>query len=154
MTDDKFPEEMDDDLDALTFDDEMMEIPDATLESIENRLDRMISVADVGAVYGEPIRKGNTTIIPTAEVGSMMGFGLGAGTGPAADPNSPAGAVQAGGSGGGGGGWNFARPVAVIIATPDEIRIQPIIDVTKVALAALTTFGFMIAMVSRMSRRR
>jgi uncharacterized spore protein YtfJ len=154
MTDDSVSDEMGNEPDDLYFDDSMMGIPDDTLDVIENRLDRMISVADVGSVYGEPIKKGNTTIIPTAEVASFMGFGLGAGTGPAADPSKPGETLPAGGSGGGGGGYNFARPVAVIIATPDDVRIQPIIDVTKVAIAALTTFGFMIGMVSRMTRRR
>jgi hypothetical protein len=42
--------------------------------------------------------------------------------------------------------------VAIIIAGPEEIRIEPVMDITKILLAALTTFGFIAGMIARMSR--
>jgi len=78
--------------------------------------------------------------------GFAIGFGMGGG--------KDQGANVGGGGGGGGGGRAFARPVAAIVVTPNGVRVKPIVDVTKIALAALTAFGFMFAMVARMSRRR
>jgi hypothetical protein len=42
--------------------------------------------------------------------------------------------------------------VAVIVASPSGVQVQPVIDVTKVALAALTAAGFMVGMMLRMLR--
>ena len=110
-----------------------------------------MEAARVEAAIGAPIEHGDSLVIPTAEVFNAMGFGLGSGQGK--DVNDPD-AVQASGSGGGGGGQAFARPVAVIVMSPEGVRIEPVVDVTKVALAALTAAGFIGAMIARMSRRR
>jgi hypothetical protein len=34
------------------------------------------------------------------------------------------------------------------------VRVEPIVDVTKIALAVFTTLGFMVAMFNRMGGRR
>jgi hypothetical protein len=39
--------------------------------------------------------------------------------------------------------------VAVIIVTPESIRVQEVVDPTKIALAAITAGGFMMAMLMR-----
>ena len=142
MDDDNMPEMMDDDLDDLIFADDEPILDDAGLLVADNTFDRFQAVANVDAVYGEPVEKDDVLIIPAAEVGSMMGFGVGTG------PN------QSQGSGGGGGGWNFARPVALIVVSDKGVEVQPVVDVTKVAIAALTTFGFMASLVMRMMRPR
>jgi uncharacterized spore protein YtfJ len=59
-----------------------------------------------------------------------------------------------GGSGGGGGGRVLSRPVAIIVSSPEGVYIEPVIDVTKIALAALTAAGFMVGMVTKMLRSR
>ena len=145
LLDDEFDDLIDDDLDDLMFDDDDLE-EDSALTIVENNLDRFMAVASVDAVFGEPIESGDTILIPAAEVGAAMGFGIGDGTN----------AIEAGstnsGSGGGGGGWNFSRPVAVIVASPTGVRVEPVVDVTKVAIAALTTMGFMLGLVMRMMR--
>jgi len=63
-------------------------------------------------------------------------------------------AENTGGSGGGGGGGGrvLARPVAAIIMSPTSVRVEPIVDVTKIALAVFTTLGFMTAMLTRMNK--
>jgi len=114
---------------------------------IEETLERFIQTADVSAVYGQPIQSGDAIIIPAAEVLCGLGFGVGAGSGPQTG-DSPA----PGGAGGGGGGRTFSRPAAVIVATPQGVEIRPIVDITKIALAALTAFGFMISMIARMRK--
>ncbi len=82
--------------------------------------------AHVRTVFGEPIRHGDRIVIPVAQV--RGGFGLGFGRG-----KEPAG----GGTGAGGGGMFRARPVAVIEITPGEVQVRPVVDVTRIVLAAM-----------------
>jgi uncharacterized spore protein YtfJ len=117
---------------------------DPVQETISNTLAHFLTTADVDAAYGQPIRKGDTLIIPTAEVLSGLGFGASQGT--------MKGKESKGGkwSGGGGGGRTFSRPVAVIVASPEGVRVTPVFDSTKVILAALTALGFMFSTLARM----
>jgi uncharacterized spore protein YtfJ len=109
------------------------------------------SPADVQVVYGEPIQHGDTLIVPTAEVLAGLGFGLGYGSGKS---NEEEGENIGSGGGGGGGGRVLSRPVAVVIASPEGVRIEPVVDVTKIGLAALTAAGFMFGMLLRMTGSR
>lgn len=115
----------------------------ATLQTVENTLVNFTNAADVKAVYGTPVFHGEVAVIPAAEVLSAMGFGVGAG----GDNESGS------GGGGGGGGRVLARPVAAIIIAGNTVRVEPVVDVTKVALGALTAFGFVVGMWARMNRR-
>ena len=103
------------------------------------------------AVYGPLIEQGENVVIPAAEVLSIVGFGLGQGAGSqyATEPEN-----TGSGGGGGGGGRVLARPVAAIIMSPTGVRVEPIVDVTKIVLAVFTTLGFMVTMITRMTRRR
>jgi hypothetical protein len=58
-----------------------------SMDLAKDTMEKFLSAASVNAVYGEPIRSGDALIIPTAEVLSGMGFGLGAGVGNNADRN-------------------------------------------------------------------
>ncbi len=133
---------------------EMKENPpvEAGLEMFQDTMEEFLAAADVRVVYGEPIQHEATTIIPTAEVLCGLGFGVGSGSGTSTDdPEKPA---QGSGSGGGGGGRILSRPVAVVVASPEGVRVEPVVDITKIALAGLTAFGFMVGMMFRMSSRR
>ncbi|MGQ9554885.1 MAG: hypothetical protein ACUVWR_12315 [Anaerolineae bacterium] len=138
---------------------------DKAVIAARDTLGEFLDTASVERVYGEPIKKDDTTIIPTAEVLVGLGFGLGSGYG--GGPQSccqeaTQGAGEAsskgaqggwgGGGGGGGGGRTLSRPVAIIVISPSGIRVEPVVDVTKVALAAFTAAGFMLAMIGRMMR--
>jgi uncharacterized spore protein YtfJ len=114
------------------------------IDMVGSTLERFLDTADVKRVYGEPIQHGDTVVIPTAEVLAGLGFGAGYGIG-----TGPQGAGEGGGGGGGGGGRTLSRPVAVIIVTPESIRVQEVVDPTKIALAAITAGGFMMAMLLR-----
>jgi uncharacterized spore protein YtfJ len=118
--------------------------PTDSTKAAETTMKKFLDAGSVRAVYGEPASYGDITIIPAAEVVSVMGFGLGSGSG---------GAGQGGGSGGGGGGGIQSRPVAAVVITPNGVRIEPIVDVTKVWLAGLTAAGFIFGMLARMRRR-
>ena len=117
-----------------------------TVDTIQATMDKFLSTANVSAVFAEPVRQGDTTIITCAEVVSALGFGVGEGGGQDKE------GAKGMGSGGGGGGRTFARPVAAIIASPEGVTIKPIVDTTKIGIAVLTTLGFMFAMMGRMRR--
>ncbi len=138
--------------------DKEIEIPDEissaeeAMAAVEETMASLLDVASVDRVYGAPVRHGDTVVIPTAELLAVGGFGVGYGygSGPARqEGNSEAastGESHGGGAGGGGGGRVFARPVAVIAVSPEgNVRIEPVADATKIALAAITAGGFMIA---------
>jgi len=145
----------------------------AIVEPVERTLEHFLEIASVKSVYDSPVKHGETMIIPAAEVLGGLGFGMGVGTAvgenfgkkdkeegaeveekPVEISQSGTGekAPGGGGGGGGGGGRVFARPVAVIISGPDGVRVEPVVDATKIALAFFTALGFMVGMAGRMRR--
>lgn len=154
--------------------DKALNTSEQALDVLESTMDTFLARADVTAVYSEPVEKGDTLVIIAAEVMAGFGFGLGGGggsgssggaaskaEGAAAPPaagstagGSPAGGGAGVGAGGGGGGQAFARPVAVISVGPQGVLVQPVVDITKIGLAAITAFGFMIATLARFRRGR
>ncbi len=128
---------------------------------VEITLDKFMDAACVDKVFGEPVQHGDTTIIPCAEVlaGLAFGVGYGYGSGPTPEKEGEGESRQpsearGGGGGGGGGGRVLSRPVAVVVSSPEGVRVEPVVDVTKLGLAALTVFGFMATMTARMMSRR
>jgi uncharacterized spore protein YtfJ len=118
-------------------------------------LQRLFDVANVSAVYSEPVQKGEYTIITAAEVSIGMGIGQGVGSGTeeevtAAGESPTVSGGSGGGGGGGGGGWS--RPVAVISVGPGGVRVEPIVDVTKLGLAFFTMIGSAIFMMRKMKK--
>jgi uncharacterized spore protein YtfJ len=73
--------------------------------------------ATVGAVYGEPIERGDVTVIPVASFG--FGFGGGAGVGLKAGERA---------QGGGGGGGATAKPIGYIEISGGTAVYKPIRD--------------------------
>ena len=133
----------------------VVEVPSDTETAaavIADTMETFLETADVKRVYGNPIRRGDHTIIPTAEVLAGVGFGVGFGSGEGPMDEDPENISQGMGGGGGGGGRTFSRPVAVIITGPDGVRVEPVIDVTKIGLAALTAAGFMMTTLMRIKR--
>lgn len=145
---------MTDEMDMMGMDDEI-EVLDTQepVDVVQGTIESFLESARVEVVYGEPIENGDTLIIPAAEVLSVLGFGVGSGYGSGEDEEGQQ-RGQGGGGGGGGGGRVLARPVAAIISSPEGVRVEPIVDVTKLALAALTAGGFMVAMIMRMLNPR
>lgn len=123
--------------------------PGKTLEITEDVLGKLLGTSGASIVYGRPIKHGDVTIIPAAEVIAGVGFGSGFGYGPISEGEDRS-TVIGGGEGGGGAGRTFSRPVAVVIISPEGVRIEPVRDRTKVLLAAITAGGFMAATLLRM----
>src|SRR5262245_10746202 len=124
--------------------------PISAVNTVQATLGEFLAAAHVEAVYGAPVSQGENVVIPAAEVLSLVGFGLGAGGGSQGSTGTET--TGGSGAGGGGGGRVLARPVAAIIMSPAGVRVEPIVDVTKIVLAVFTTLGFMTALLTRMNK--
>lgn len=120
-------------------------------DTTENTMEKFLDAASVNHVYREPVKYGDTVVISAAEVISAAGFGIGIGSGSTGEEQEREEGNGAWG-GGGGGGMVQARPVAVVIASPEGIRVEPVADRTKILLAAITTFGFMFSVLARIKK--
>ena len=136
---------------------------DKSQEESMKVVDKIFAAAQPGAVYGVPVVSGSYTVITASEVAAGGGFGFGRGLGGApATPSSQMPGEQAsqaqhhesvgGGGGGGGGGGSSGRPVAIIVIGPDGVRIRPVVDATKLALAGITAWGAMAVMLRKMRK--
>jgi uncharacterized spore protein YtfJ len=112
--------------------------------------ERIFTAARPGAVFAEPVRNGDVVVIAASEVFSAGGFGMGSGSGPAEVTGATESVPQ--GSGGGGGGAARGRPVAVVEVTPSGVRVEPIVDVTKLGLAAFAVGLSLTAALFRLRR--
>jgi len=129
-------------------------------------MDKLALTARPEAVFGPPATHGDYTVITSSEVMSGLGFGFGGGSGPAGTPadeeeqpqeqTTPSDKI-ASGTGGGGGGYSAARPVAVIVVSPQGVEVKPVFDLTKVALAWITAVAsifYTLGQIRRAGRRR
>lgn len=121
-------------------------------DEILGTIDRMLETTGVDAVYGIPVEQGEYLIIPAAEVVAAGGFGFGSGGADESPENADGEGGYAGGSGGGGGGYSFSRPVAVIVAGPNGVRVEPVIDLTKIILAGITASALALGIMGQMRR--
>ena len=144
---------------------EMKEVMDSTTASwsaTANVIEKLFSVTRPGAVFSEPVSAEGRTIITASEVMVGMGVGYGIGAGSATgeeteeeDDQEAEAEMTSGegyGGGGGGGGFSTGRPVAAIIVDSEGVRIEPIVDVTKISLAFFTVLGSIFLMGFRLRR--
>jgi uncharacterized spore protein YtfJ len=125
----------------------IIEDPGKALDVAQETMEAFIETADVSRVYGEAMVHEDTMIVPAAEVLAVAGFGAGYGAGGPEDSGGE-------GGGAGGGGKTFSRPVAVVIADKNGVRVEPVVDPTKIAMTFFTALGFMVATIARMVRGR
>ncbi len=95
----------------------------APFEPVAGLLERTL---DIKHVYGEPIVRGDMTVIPVAKV--TYGFGAGGGEGRRRRPRQDADGAESGtpeGQGSGGGGGARMTPVGVLELHPDGTRYLP-----------------------------
>jgi uncharacterized spore protein YtfJ len=115
--------------------------------AIEQSIGRVLSSGRVDAVFGEPIERGNVTVIPCAEV--MVGLGMGSGVNPRSERT-----ISGAGEGAGGGGGAKGRPVAVIVMSPNEVKVKPIVNVTSVVGTIFSTLGSALLLFRAVARQR
>ncbi len=124
-------------------------------ESIPNQTEanelmgRLFTAAQPESLLSEPMVQGDYAVIIASEMMGGLGYGYGGGGGSAANAEDGSGF----GGGGGGGGSMMARPVAAISVGPDGVRVEPIVDPTKIAIAFFTTMAAIFVSLRRISRR-
>jgi uncharacterized spore protein YtfJ len=85
---------------------------------MERLAERIGARASVTAVFGEPVERGDLTVIPVARVR----WGIGGGTGSGGDE------AGSSGEGSGGGGGVAADPVGFVEIGPDGATFRPIVQ--------------------------
>jgi len=128
-------------------------LPEADATSLF--FESMAAAVGVETVFGDPITIGEKVIIPVAETG--LGGGVGGARFERCEGEQRRELRFPYMSSGGGGGAN-TRPVAAIIVGPEGVRVQPIFDLTKIALAgmasSLTLWRGITEFVKAMRKRR
>ncbi|HEX9036157.1 MAG TPA: spore germination protein GerW family protein [Ktedonobacterales bacterium] len=135
----------------------------AVQRTLQESLRRMMESVRPEGIFGSVVERDGVAVIPCAEISAGFGMGGGGGFGPVAanlargattgaTSPEPAGAqaTNSGGSGAGGGGGATGRPVAVVVLAQGKTRVLPVVDVTKLGIAALTTLGFAGFLISQM----
>ena len=115
----------------------------APVDPTEQALSKLVITASADAVFGEPVVNGR--YYSHSLFRGCLGMGMGSGGGPVDENGNPT------GSGSGGGGGARGRPVAAIVITQDGVRVEPILDITKIVLASLTTGAFILLWIGRLS---
>ncbi len=101
-------------------------------EQVDSGLGKIFGEASTGTVFSKPETVGDELVIVAAAWERAGGFGFGAGSG--TDESS---GDEGEGGGGGGGGVSQGRPVAVIKVGANGIQVEPVVDVTKIAVTFL-----------------
>jgi len=123
------------------------------LDDLHKRFEEMQGKANWKAVFGEVIEVDGRRVIPVASV--QYGFGMGGGQGPARRTGVRTKSPQKDGTppgGGGGGGGIRIEPVALIDITDGRLRVEPIINVTRLAVIALLVAGWSVFWMARAMR--
>jgi uncharacterized spore protein YtfJ len=117
--------------------------------------DKVLAAAQPTAVFSAPVVSGAYMVITASDVFAGGAFGFGGGSGPAEHMDAAHGDTKAGtasGSGVGAGGGSHSRPVAAVIIGPDGVKVQPIVDATRVVLAVMGAVGGALFMAARRAR--
>ena len=119
------------------------------LDKLIDRIGEVQGKATVRTVFGDPMEVHGRTIIPVAKV--RFGFGMGMGRGKRSEDETPDDDHHRA-TGGGGGGAAVIRPLAVIEISEGRTKVTPIMDVTRMSLAAIALAAWAIFWISRTLR--
>jgi uncharacterized spore protein YtfJ len=122
----------------------MTDAVDQVFEPVEEAIEQM----NVSAVFGEPVKEGDVTIIPVAEVNVMFGYGYGFGEGPTDDDETEMGV----GGGAGGGARGRATPRGYIRITPEGVCFESIENETTIPLAGIAMVAWSVFWVMKTIR--
>ena len=129
---------------------------------VQGQVDEMIRRMNAKAVFGEPIRQDNVTLIPVASV--TYGFGSGQGWGRGANPKQgqadapeetaegAAETSQGEGGGAGGGAGGMARPLGFIRIDENGVKWEPTMNMTLVSIGGMLMMAWNVFWVMKMIR--
>ena len=127
-----------------------------TQKDANELMDKMFEAAKPSAIFSAPVVHGEYAVITASETIGGLGYGYGGGGGVdnSKDGEESGGGSYGSGGGGGGGGSILARPVAAISIGPDGVRVEPIVDPTKIAIAFLTTMAAIFMSMNRIRKMK
>ena len=111
---------------------------------MENTLDKMREMVDVSTIIGDPIKTGDTTLIPVSKV--SYGFTSGGTDLPSKQNNEL--------FGGGGGGGITITPVAFIVIQNDKVRMMQINNYTSSAARAIAMIPELVDQISQLVKAK
>ena len=114
-------------------------------------IEKMVDELGVGAVFGEPIREGSVTVVPVAEVRFAFGYGYGSGRGRGEQAEGGPSRSEEG-SGGGSGAGGRASAKGYVRISADDVRFEPVLDVTRLALAGIAFAAWSVFWIGRTIR--
>jgi uncharacterized spore protein YtfJ len=114
-------------------------------------IEKMVDGLGVNAVFGEPIREGGVTVVPVAEVRFAFGYGYGSGRGRGEETEGGPSTAEEG-SGGGSGAGGRASAKGYVRISADEVRFEPVLDVTRIALAGIALAAWSVFWIGRAMR--
>jgi uncharacterized spore protein YtfJ len=114
-------------------------------------IEKMVDGLGVNAVFGEPIREGSMTVVPVAEVRFAFGYGYGSGRGRGEKTEGGPSTAEEG-SGGGSGAGGRASAKGYVRISADDVRFEPVLDVTRLALAGIAFAAWSVFWISRAMR--
>jgi uncharacterized spore protein YtfJ len=106
-------------------------------------IEKVVEGLGPGSVFGEPIKESGVTVVPVAEVRFAFGYGYGSGRGRGEEEE---------GSGGGSGAGGRASAKGYIRISADEVRFEPVLDVTRLALAGIAFAAWSVFWIGRTIR--
>ena len=137
----------------------------------DDRLEQLLrefgDKATVRTVFGEPVRVGEVTVVPVAQVrwragrGRWIGPRLGRGGPPPTEPAEPLTGEEGGApsmrrrrpwGAGGTGGQLEVRPLAVLEIGPNGTRVRSIVDTTTWLLGMFALIGWNVFWITRTIR--
>lgn len=112
-------------------------------------LEKARDTLTVRRVFGEPIEREGTLVVPVARVRGGAGAGSGEG-------KMQEGEARPVGTGRGGGWGADAKPVGVFVIVDGDVRWRPAVDVNRVVLGGQIAFvvGLLVLRSIVLSRRR
>lgn len=118
-----------------------METP---IDEMIHRLSTIPEESGASACFGAPVERDGHTIIPVARVAFGYGAGFGRGIAKHGGDLAEARGEANEGEGGGGGGGGSSTPVAIIDMSAADVRIEPILDQTRISVAGMVLGGWML----------
>jgi uncharacterized spore protein YtfJ len=118
------------------------------LTSIDKLTTAIEHAASGERAVGPTTTAGDHVVIPLVETYAQGGFGAGGGSGNEGEASGGS------GGGGGGGGVGRSRTIAIADVGPDGVKIRPVIDVTGLALPAVSAIAALLVRSARRRRRR
>lgn len=113
----------------------------SSMDRLFDTFDNLKKSARADTVFGQPQTMGERTIIPIARVSYWFRMNLGQDIAPGEEEKT--------GGCGGGRGFAMARPIGVLVITPEGTRVEPVVDRRRIALAAGAFTAWTVFLITR-----